>query len=233
MAFSWQCPFCNQYATIGENDYEKSWTDFDFDTAEGSQRLEWSFINCPNEECKKYTLIVSIRDKIGRPGDWSFGKIKKTWSLIPDSKAKTFPSYIPNPIINDYNEACLIVDLSPKASATLSRRCIQGIIRDFWKVTPGRLVEEIEQIKDKIDSTTWDAIEAVRGVGNIGAHMEKNINLIIDVEPEEAELLIGLIEILLKDWYITREEKEARLAEIKKLAGKKTQAKKNSNEAND
>lgn len=44
-----------------------------------------------------------------------------------------------------------------------------------------------------MDADAWKAIEAVRHVGNTGAHMEKDINLIVDVEPEETKLLIGLI----------------------------------------
>jgi hypothetical protein len=120
----------------------------------------------------------------------------------------------------------LIAGLSPKASATLSRRCLQGIIRDYWRVKPGNLANEIEQIKDRVDPLTWDAIEAVRKVGNIGAHMEKDINLIVEVEPQEAELLIGLIETLLKDWYITREERKLRLEQIRLLGETKDAAKK-------
>lgn len=89
----------------------------------------------------------------------------------------------------------------------------------------GRLVDEIEQIKVKIDPLTWEAIEAVRKVGNIGAHMEKDINMIVDVEPQEAELLIGLIETLIKDWYIAREERKARLTSISQLAQQKDAAK--------
>ena len=38
--------------------------------------------------------------------------------------------------------------------------------------------------------------------------MEKDINLIVDVDPEEANLLIGLIEFLLRDWYVGRHERE-------------------------
>lgn len=101
---------------------------------------------------------------------------------------------------------------------------MQGILRDFWQVKSGRLVDEIEQIKDKVDLLTWDAIEAVRKVGNIGAHMEKDINVIVDVEPREAELLIGLIETLIKDWYIAREERKVRLNQISQLAQKKDSA---------
>ena len=37
---------------------------------------------------------------------------------------------------------------------------------------------------------------AVRKVGNIGAHMEKDINVIVDVDPDEAQHLIGLITFL-------------------------------------
>jgi len=37
--------------------------------------------------------------------------------------------------------------------------------------------------------------------------MKNDINVIVDVEPNEVELLIGLIETLLKDWYVACEEK--------------------------
>jgi len=83
-------------------------------------------------------------------------------------------------------------------------------------------VDEIEQIKDKVDPLTWDAIEAVRKVGNIGAHMEKDIDAIIDVDTNEADLLIGLIETLFRDWYIMREERKSRLTQIKQIAEIKT-----------
>ena len=72
-----------------------------------------------------------------------------------------------------------IRDLSPKASATLARRALQGMIRDYWKVSKGRLIDEIDAIKEKVDPITWKAIDAIRRIGNIGAHMEKDINVII------------------------------------------------------
>jgi hypothetical protein len=146
---------------------------------------------------------------------------KRSWRLIPDSSAKVFPSYIPKPLLDDYREACLIRDLSAKASATLARRCLQGIIRDFWKVSKPRLVDEIEAIKDQLDTTTWEAIDSVRKVGNIGAHMEKDINLVIDVDPNEAQLLIELIETFFDEWYIARHDREERMKKVKGLAASK------------
>lgn len=88
----------------------------------------------------------------------------------------------------------------------------------------------MEAIKDKVDPLTWDAIDAVRKIGNIGAHMEKDINLIVDVEPHEAELLINLIENLLKDWYVNREERRTRLVAISGIADQKDNERKSNNE---
>jgi len=217
--FSWTCPFCNKPVTITNEAVCSDHTVLNIDNAEGKRILTCNFIVCPNPECKRFSLDVRLGEaSYGSAVGWVEKQPLKTWQLIPQSKAQSFPDYIPKVILDDYNEACLIKDLSPKASATLSRRCLQGIIRDFCKVKPAKLANEIEQIKDKLDPTTWQAIDAVRSVGNIGAHMEEDVNLIVDIEPNEAELLIGLIEILLKDWYIAREQKKSHLKALVNLA---------------
>jgi hypothetical protein len=64
------------------------------------------------------------------------------------------------------------------------------------------------------------------GISNIGAHREKGMDLIVDVEPNEAGLLIHLIEPLIRDWQVAREEWKARLLQIKRAADHKDQAKK-------
>ena len=153
-------------------------------------------------------------------------KAKKNWQLVPELQAKVFPDYIPAPLLADYQEACLILDKSPKASATLSRRCLQGMIRDFWGITKSRLVDEVDELHSKVDSDTWGAIDSLRKLGNIGAHMEKDINLIVDVDPDEARLLIGLIETLLTEWYVSRHNRLQRMSKIKSLAAGKEQKRK-------
>lgn len=117
-------------------------------------------------------------------------------------------------IREDYEESCAIVNLSPKASATLSRRCLQGMIRDFWGIKESNLSKAIEKLEGKVPTTQWKVIDAVRRIGNIGAHMEKDINLIIDIDPGEAEKLIKLIEHLLDQWYINRHEEQQLYADI-------------------
>jgi hypothetical protein len=154
------------------------------------------------------------------------GDLIKEWKLVPESSARVYPKYVPKPIRADYVEACAIRDLSPKASATLSRRCLQGMIRDYWGIKKDRLIDEIKALEDKTDPLTWKAIDAVRSIGNIGAHMEKDIDLIIDVDEDEAQQLIRLIELLIKDWYVTRHEREENLKAVVALKEQKEAAKK-------
>jgi len=214
MNFKWHCPYCNHYTTILDSNFHQGGTALTIENKNGHRYLLMQFIVCPNIDCNEYTLTAFLYEYKYRAGSWRTGDLLQQWNLIPPSEAKAMPNYIPIPIINDYQEACLIRDLSPKASATLSRRCLQGIVRDYWGVKKERLVDEIDEIKDKIDPLTWKAIEAVRKIGNIGAHMEKDINLVIEVEPEESKKLIQLIELLISEWYINRYEREKNLNEI-------------------
>ena len=220
---SWVCPHCERPVTITAKDiFETEVQLTEEKNAEGDHELFTRFIVCPNEKCRKFTIESELWNVIlHRTLGWQKDKLVKSWQLVPESAAKTFPDYIPKAILEDYKEACLIKKLSPKAAATLARRCLQGMIRDFWKVKPGKLVNEIEEIKDQVDALSWDAITAVRKVGNIGAHMEKDVNLIIEVDNKEAELLISLVETLLQDWYVEKEEKEKRLSEIVRISEEK------------
>ncbi|MFT7005454.1 MAG: hypothetical protein ACJAWW_002829 [Sulfurimonas sp.] len=143
--------------------------------------------------------------------------------ICPNSEGNIFFDYIPEQILNDYNEACEIKDLSPKTSATLAIKCLQEMIRDFWKVNKGVLINEIEEIKDRIDPLTWSAINSVRKTGNIDTYMKKDVNKIIDVEQREAELLVNLIGTLLDVWYITKYKREENLFAIIALSKDKSE----------
>ncbi|QPJ66300.1 MAG: DUF4145 domain-containing protein [Candidatus Nitrohelix vancouverensis] len=231
-AFSWTCKYCNQPTTITDPHFHSDSQVIYLDNSKyGKIGYEVLAVSCPNLECKELELIYILCSAVKVSGRLEVGSEIKKWFLLPDSSAKPQPDYIPDPIKQDYYEACKIRDLSPKASATLARRCLQGMIRDFHDITKGRLIDEIEAIKDTIESEVWTAIDAVRKMGNIGAHMEKDINVIIDVDPDEAQQLIGLIEMLFKEWYVAKKERQDRLAAIQALGNKKDDVK-NSKEAN-
>lgn len=157
--------------------------------------------------CEKYMNNLSLR-------------------VFPFGDYQTFPDYVPEAIRNDYREAATIQTFSPKASATLLRRCLQGMIRDFWKISKKRLVDEVEALKNVVPAAQWSAIDAVRKIGNIGAHMESDVNLIIDVKPKEVEQLKHLVELLIRNWYITRHDEEILFKSVADISKNKEQERK-------
>lgn len=218
---TWQCSYCKQNATIRAMD----WTEFgkviDPYSKDGKIGVGGHVLVCPNENCREYEVEFRVTTvKLGDRG-YEHDQVLESWRLRPASRAKPYPSYIPESVRNDYNEACAIETLSPKASATLARRCLQGLIRDFYGITNGTLNEEIAATKAHVSAELWQAIDALRVVGNIGAHPEKDINLIVDVEPGEAAALIELIELLFRVTYQDRHRDEQLLAGVTKLASKK------------
>ncbi len=228
-SFAWTCPYCQRVTTIVDANYSEKTHFFQNGNKDGQLGLVTYVIVCPNPTCKEYEigclLYKASRNRVSGAFEIYEPQLLLRLPIKPTSFAKVFPDYIPVQIRNDYTEACKIRDLSPKASATLSRRCMQGMIRDFWKIQKANLKLEIDELNSKVDPLTWSAIDSVRQIGNIGAHMERDIDLIIDIDPNEADLLIGLIENLIKDWYITRTQREQQLLELKKLAEDKKDAK--------
>lgn len=222
------CPYCGRPTTITEPNYFETGEEIDIATSQiGRVGYAVEAITCPNNECSQLYLKFKLIKAANSDTNFSYrpGEVKNEWRLLPESEAKVLPGYIPEAIKNDYYESCRIRDLSPKASATLSRRCLQGMIRGFWDIKKDRLIDEIIELEEKLDPLVWESVDAVRSLGNIGAHMEKDINLIIDVDPKEAQLLIELIEQLIEEWYVQRHEKENKLNRIKALAEIKKQEK--------
>jgi hypothetical protein len=208
-----QCPYCSMIMPISDDTFSSQTPGFNSTRVNSwfsnhkptvTSSLQIDFYKCPN--CGEYSIMAK--------GLGAAVEDVNNIHIRPTSLAKKFPEYIPKSIRQDYEESYAIVELSPKASATLSRRCLQGMIRDFWGITKSRLIDEINALQDIIPSAQWRVIDGVRRIGNIGAHMEKDINSIVDIEPDEAHKLLKLIEHLLEQWYINRNEQELLYADI-------------------
>lgn len=237
MPTNWECPYCNRAQVITSPKLRKGLVDLRIsDQAEGPLCGSFLAVGCSNPECLKTTvkaIVMNAWDSDGICYTREGTEIINTF-LIPSSNAKPQPDYIPQPIREDYYEACKIRDLSPKASATLIRRCLQGMIRDFAGIKKNTLNGEITALKEAIIDGTADrsitpesveAIDHIRTIGNIGAHMEKDINTIIDVEPNEAEVLINVTEMLFEEWYGARHKRAQHLAQVMQIADDKKQQK--------
>lgn len=237
MAFNWICPHCNRAQTVVDNRYSRAVSGVGLsDLAEGTLAFERTSIGCANPDCRKLTLTVRVGADNGKNTDWQVNPTKVIFSrrLLPEGAALPQPDYIPEPLREDYYEACLIRDLSPKASATLARRCLQGMIRDFCKISKPRLIDEIKELNKSLEEgiadraiseETVQAIDHVRSLGNIGAHMEADINVIVQVDPGEAQAMIELIELLFDEWYGARHDRQEKLSRLGQMKLQKDQIK--------
>jgi Domain of unknown function (DUF4145) len=121
------------------------------------------------------------------------------------SREPLHPSVPPGPAA-DYVEACGVLDISPKASAALSRRIMQHVLRECAKVKAPNLDQEIQKVLDAhmVPGHIAESLDAVRTVGNFAAHPIKSTSSgeIVDVEPHEAEWNLDTVEALFDFFYV-------------------------------
>ncbi len=137
------------------------------------------------------------------------------------------PPEVTEEFASDYKEACQVFADSPKASAALSRRALQHILREKAGIKKGDLADEIQRTIDsgKLPSHLIESLDAIRNIGNFAAHpiKSKSSGEIVDVEPGEAEWNLDVIESLFDFFFVQPEIiRKKRAALNKKLndAGK-------------
>ena len=147
--------------------------------------------------------------------------------MLPTAGAyQKAPPEVPANIANDYDEANQVLGVSPKASAALSRRCLQGVLTTHGY--KGRdLFKQVEAVLDEKDTTKAlptalrENVDAIRHFGNFSAHPITDLTSlqIVDVEPGEAEWCLQLLLDLFDHYYVApARAAEKRAALAKKLA---------------
>lgn len=236
--FNWTCPYCNRPQTVTEEAFSNlNNRIYVGKTADDPLGVQIISIGCVNAECKRTSITCAIGTAVINNGSYrgiDHNRLMFSERLMPRGTSRPQPGYIPSAIREDYEEACLIMSASPKAAATLVRRCLQGMIRDFAGISKATLAKEIEALRSAVADGTADrsitpesveAIDQVRKVGNIGAHMERDIGLIIPVDAGEAQALIELVEMLFEEWYVARHTRQSRLLRIQTIAADKDSVK--------
>jgi hypothetical protein len=108
------------------------------------------------------------------------------------------PNEVPERIAQDYTEACNVLPISAKASAALSRWCLQHMLRSHG-YTARDLANEIELLLNETDPLKAlprrlrETIDAIRNFGNFAAHPnEDKATLEIIVTKRSASLISPL-----------------------------------------
>ena len=138
---------------------------------------------------------------------------------------KPIPESVPSYIAEDYREAVLVIPWSAKASAALSRRCLQHLLHEKGFVGTA-LEREIDAALPSLPPHLKDALHMLRHFGNFAAHpsVDRASGEIVAVEDGEAEWMIEVIEDLFEHYYRKPEDLRARREELSKklvAAGKK------------
>jgi len=191
------------------------------------------FCRCPN--CDK--IIIQLGKLIG--GHISPKRVSQNapnfnpniydWILVkPKAISRApLPPEIPQKFANDYKEACLVVTDSPKASAALSRRCLQNLLREKAGTTKKNLTDQIQEVIDskQLPSYLSKGLDAIRNIGNFAAHpiKSKSTGEIVEVEPGEADWNLDILEQLFDFYFVQPEilrKKREKLNQKLKDAGK-------------
>jgi len=170
----------------------------------------WVLLSTTCPECRRLILTLLNGPAVyEHPGGkfLSISQINKATVVRPKGAVRSSsPKEVPKDIADDYNEACLVLADSAKASAALSRRCLQNLLREAAKVKPRDLFDEIQEVLDsgKIPPYVAEGLDAVRAIGNFAAHpiKSKHSGEVIPVGPGEAEWNLDVLESLFDFYYV-------------------------------
>lgn len=218
-----RCPHCLE----NFNDGQTVWSVLLGNDAEGC----WLLRRCHCPTCQRFIFAfetgqppTDARQRIQGTQGASLATVSRALQVWPRGVSRApMPKEVPQSISQDYTEACLVLTDSPKASAALSRRCLQNLLRQSAGVKEGDLSSEIQQVLDskQLPSTVADGVDAVRHIGNFAAHPIKSNSTgeIVDVEPHEAEWNLDVLESLFDFYYVLPAKAQAKREALnKKLA---------------
>jgi hypothetical protein len=180
----------------------------------------WHF---EKQKCPACLLLVLQLVQVNFVNTHSSPKELQRYLVRPKAALRPAPPpQVPTEFSQDYIEASLILTDSPKASAALSRRCLQHILREKAGVRCSDLAKEIEEVlaSRQLPSYLAEDIDAVRNIGNFAAHpiKAKSTGEIVPVEPGEAEwnldVLDGLFDFYFVQPAIAQQKREALNAKL-------------------
>jgi hypothetical protein len=146
---------------------------------------------CPN--CKRPIVTAKIAS----------GGEERVRLVHPFNIVRTVPPEVPKDIQEDFLEAAAVLSISEKASAALSRRCLQNLLTK-QRYKKKDLVKQIESALKDLPERIAENLDAIRVIGNYAAHpiKYKSTGLVVDVEPEEAGWTLDVLEDLFEYYYV-------------------------------
>jgi hypothetical protein len=163
-------------------------------------------------------LATGVGGEVSASMTNEFVLLPRTSSRPPLSKD------VPEPYAGLYAEAALILEDSPRASAMLSRRSLQHLLREQAHAPDlHNLHAEIEWTVEHADLPGYmkSSLHSPRIVGNMGAHPTKNEEgEYNEVVPGEADWMLDILDSLFEFWFVAPARDAARQAGLAERTGR-------------
>ena len=125
---------------------------------------------------------------------------------------------VPADIASDYQEADKVLFASPKASAALSRRCLERVLHEAGGAKSKELTKAIDEVVsvNNLPTALGQELQATKEIGNFAAHPRKDSNTsqIFNVEPGEAEWMLDVLESIFDYFYVKPADSKRRIASL-------------------
>jgi len=182
--------------------------------------LTISQMYCASEACQEARdqLVVRIEQfDIDFAGGVPLQRKAFDGIVYPRVGVRQVPTEVPEPFRRDYEEAGLILDLSPRMSAVLSRRVLYDLLEKYVGIAEYTL-------KGSIDAFVADTshpqrvrenLHYLREIGDFGAHTQTDKGdqaEILDIGPEEAAWTLTVIDDLF-DYFIVSPARSSKMRE--------------------
>src|SRR5947209_16043678 len=114
-----QCPHCRRQISATFN-FQQLYLSSDQTWPAHDSCGKWAagVLKCP--ACQRIVIHLGYQGK----------EHHKSWRVYPKAIAHAVPPEVPEEFASDFREANLVLPDSEKASAALSRRCLQHLIRE-------------------------------------------------------------------------------------------------------
>jgi Domain of unknown function (DUF4145) len=181
---------------------------------------------CPN--CHDHFLLHTRFQVLTGPGGELTQRDSDQFILWPRTSSRSpVAAEVPEPYTSLATEAALILEDSPRASAALSRRCLQQLLREQSGAPTSDLYHEIEWVlaKANLPSQLQDGLHDLREIGNMAAHPSKSTATgdYLEVEPGEAEWGLDVLDGLFDFYFVQPAKLAARRAGLQARLGRNRQ----------
>ncbi len=190
-----RCPTCKREFYPQPDHIGTYWEDQEEET---NGAFNFTIQQCPS--CYETIVIRESGRGYMLGGKLVFHQATESLIIYPEQDDFSVAPEVPADFAADLQEANAALDYSAKASAALSRRLLQRVLREKLGIAKRDLSQEIDEFIASSKAPTYltDAIDAVRQIGNFAAHPIKYTNTgeIVDVEPGEAEWILEVVDSL-------------------------------------